>query len=85
MNKPSARKHDSTATERSLRRLARIRDRGGKVVAIRLGAGALAHLDALQRKHGCTRQDVIEGLLVGNITPNPDGLGPAERALGVAL
>lgn len=78
-----------TATERSLARLARIRERGGKVLSIRVSAGALARLSELKAAHACTMQDVIEGLLLGNVKPNPLGLSPAEvecaRALGVRL
>ena len=78
-----------TATERSLARLARIRERGGKVLNIRVGAGALRQLEALKAAHNCTMQDVVEGLLLGNISPNRCGLSPDERiaakALGVGL
>lgn len=76
-------KRPLTPTERSLARLARIRERGGKVLNIRVCAGALQRLEALKAAHGCTMQDVIEGLLLGNIQPNRSGLSPDERELAV--
>lgn len=76
-----------TPTERSLARLARIRERGGKVLNIRVSANALQRLQALASAHDCTMQDVVEGLLLGTVQPNPDRLSPAEiecaRALGL--
>lgn len=74
-----------TATERSLARLARIRERGGKVLNIRVGAGALQQLEALKAAHSCTMQEVVEGLLLGNIRPNAMGLSPEERVAARAL
>lgn len=74
-----------TATERSLARLARIRERGGKVLNIRVGAGALQQLEALKAAHSCTMQEVVEGLLLGNIRPNAMGLSPEERVAARVL
>jgi len=68
-----------TATERSLARLQRIRERGGAVLNIRVGADALERLRTLAANHDCTLQDVVEGLLVGAVQANPERLSPSER------
>lgn len=70
-----------TATQRSLERLERIRQRGGKVLNIRVSQSALRHLESLKARYGCTMQDVIEGMLLGTIAPNPLGLSADERVL----
>ena len=66
---------------------ARRRERGDRMVTVRLGINARERIKALCEQHACNVHDLIEGLLFGNVpTPNPYRLSPYElefaRAMG---
>lgn len=75
----------------------RNREKGGRLVGVRLGPATYSLLRELCDLHACTTRDVVEGLLLGTITlppagpgvrrPNYLGLSPDEiaaaRSLGI--
>lgn len=67
----------------------RARTRGNGMVTVRLSPGANRMLQAICEQYQCTSRDVVEGLLLGTVKPNPLRLSESEiecaHALGVRL
>lgn len=69
---------------------ARRRERGDRMVTVRLGINARERIRSLCEQHACSVHDLIEGLLFGNVpAPNPFRLSPYElefaRSMGADL
>lgn len=68
-------------------REARWAEGGHGRLTMRITRAANNALDRLAVKHGCTRRDAVEALLLGNIRApqNPHGLSDAEMAIAADM